>query len=801
MNRKVLKTLEYYKITSRVAGYASSKEAARRLTNLSPFDPVKQSDQMKKALDETESAMLRIGRAGEPHFRGIVPVSDPVKRLKVGATLDMNELLSIAYLMDTATELVQYDASSAPEGKKDKVSSYFENIVAVPTLASEIKRCILSADEMADDASAALSLIRKKLGQMDGRVHEELNSIINRGDNRNYLTGSSATMRDGRYCLPVRAEHKKHFPGVTHDMSGTGSTLFIEPESVVRLNNEYQELLLEERKEIEKILQKLSAFAGEYADDIKNDHDVLVELDLIFAKAKYARDLKCKKPVVEIGGVVDLRAARHPLLDQSLARPVDIKLGEKYHLLVVTGPNTGGKTVSLKTLGLLTLMGMSGLLIPAESGSRINAFEEIYADIGDEQSIEQSLSTFSSHMKNITWILNHVNSRTLVLLDELCSGTDPTEGAALAASILDYLREKKVYAMATTHYAQLKVYAMTTEDVENACLEFDVETLSPTYRLLVGIPGKSNAFAISEKLGLKRSVVESAKGRIDKEQANFEDLIADLERSRVTIEKEQAEIAKLKDETRELELKLKAKEEKLNSSRDRILREAKDEAADILKDAKNLADETIRDFRKYSQTGEHDIKQMEKSRTKVREAISEKMKDSEGLRKKETAEKLKKLDTGALKTGDAVHVISLGMDGTIVSEPHEGKVTVQVGILKSTVPVTDLAAPQSAPAKTNERKPKVSVSYDRGMLNRAAYVSPELMLIGKTVDEALLALDKYLDDAYMSHLESVRIVHGKGTGTLRDAIHRYLRKQSIVKKYHLGEYGEGDAGVTIVEFK
>ncbi len=797
MNKRVLKTLEYYKITGRLTKYASSREAAKRFLNMYPSSDV---EWVRTRLAETGSAIERLRRGGEPVFRGIAPVSESVKRLKVKATLDMEELLGIAYLLDTATSLLEYGKATAPEGKKDKISSYFEDLIVVPTLVTEIKRCIISADTMADDASAALSFIRKKIGQMDGRVHDELNAIINSCDNKGYLAVSNPTMRDGRYCLPVRAEYKKHFPGVTHDTSGSGGTLFIEPESVVKLNNEYQELIIEEKKEIEKILERLSLFAGEYAEDIDRDHDVLVSLDYIFAKAKYSRDIRAKVPGITTDGRVVLKNARHPLLPVDSARPVDIRLGDDFNILVVTGPNTGGKTVSLKTMGLLALMAMSGLPVPAESGTSISMFDELYADIGDEQSIEQSLSTFSSHMKNIVKILERVNERTMVLLDELCSGTDPTEGAALAASILDYMRERKVRAMATTHYAELKVYALTTDSVENACLEFNVETLSPTYRLLIGIPGKSNAFAISEKLGLKKAIVSAAKSRIDKDQANFEDLITDLEESRLTIEREREEIARLKDETKDLALKLKAKEEKLISSREKILREAKDQAADILKDAKSLADETIRDFRKLKD-GSADMKQMEAKRTKVREAISEKTKDAGGRLAYEEPEQKKKLSAETIRVGDIVFVTTLGMDGVITALPKDdGKYGVQVGILKTFAELKELAAPKdSRPAESNVKNSKAN--YDKGVIARASFISPEIMLIGKTVDEALGALDKYLDDAYLSNLESVRIVHGKGSGALRDAVHRYLKKQSYVKKYHLGEYGEGDAGVTIVEFK
>ncbi len=794
MNKKVQKTLEFNKIIDRLSGYATSKQAKRMCFRLRPSND---ESCVRKDLDATDCAFARYSRNTGISFSGLKSVTETVNRIHTGVILECNELLNIASTLETAENVKEYASSTTPESGKDAVSSLFEQIKPLPAVSSEIRRCILSEDEFADDASATLKNIRRKIGGMDGAIHDELNRILSKGDNRTYLSNPNFTMRNGRFCLPVKAEHKSHFPGVTHDQSGSGNTLFIEPASVVKLNNDLQQLLLDEKKEIEKILADLTNLAAEVKDEILTDERVLTELDFIFAKARLAKDMRATKPNINRDGKILLKQARHPLLDPAKAVPIDIGLGYDYNLCVITGPNTGGKTVSLKTVGLLTLMAQSGLMIPAAPGSCICVFDEVYADIGDEQSIEQSLSTFSSHMKNITWITDHSGDKCLVLFDELCAGTDPTEGAALATSILDYLLKHNVRCVATTHYAELKVYALSTDGVENACLEFDVETLSPTYRLLVGIPGKSNAFAISEKIGLKKELVDDARSRISSTEASFEDLYASLEESRVTIEKEREEIARLKDEARLLTLKLTTKQEKLDGNRDKILRDANEEAARILKEAKELADSTIRDFNKYGSAINPDVKEMERKRAEVRKALDDK-------REKSVAEKKTPTNNVApkdLKIGDSVHVISMNLDGTVHSLPDSrGFLTVSMGILKSKVSLNDIAKIEEDPPK--DRRKKMQAGHTgKLMSDKALYVSPEILLIGKTVDEALQELDKYLDDAYLSHLTSVRIVHGKGTGALRNAVHSHLKKLPYVASFGLGEYGEGDAGVTICNFK
>mgnify|MGYP000409169675 FL=1 len=650
-------------------------------------------------------------------------------------------------------------------------------------------------DEISDDASSNLKSIRRSIRSTGDRIHAQLNQMLNNQNVRNCLQDFVITMRNGRYCLPVKAEAKSQITGMVHDQSSSGSTLFIEPMAVVNLNNELKELSIKEQDEIAVILATLSAKAGEYIPAIETDYQILTELDFIFAKAAYALEYNGITPHFNTERKIRILKGRHPLLDAKKVVPIDISLGSDFDQLVITGPNTGGKTVSLKTVGLLTLMGQAGLPIPSGDRSELAVFDDIFADIGDEQSIEQNLSTFSSHMTNIIHILKEANEHSLVLFDELCAGTDPTEGAALAVSILSYFHSRGIRTMATTHYSEIKIYALTTSGIENACCEFDVETLSPTYRLLIGIPGKSNAFAISKKLGLSDTLIEDARTRISSNEQNFEDLLSDLEASRITIEKEQAEINRYKSEIAALKQQLKNKQEKLDESRDAILRKAKEEANQILQEAKDTADEAIRNFNKYGTT-RPSIQEMEKQRTNIREKMAANEKKSS--KEKDTVIYNPKVPK-KLRIGDSVKVLSMNLTGTVHSLPNaKGDLFVQMGILRSQVNIKDLvliedAAPGSKKyAKTGAGKLKMS---------KSASVSTEINLIGKTVDEAIALLDKYLDDAYLAHLPSVRIVHGKGTGALRSAVQSHLKRQSYIKSFHLGEFGEGDAGVTIAEFK
>ncbi|MCM1258896.1 MAG: endonuclease MutS2 [Roseburia sp.] len=792
MEKKVLHTLEYDKIIETLTDLASSQAARERCKNLLPMTDI---DQINLAQKQTDEALLRIFAKGSLSFSGIHPIGELLKRLEIGGTLSIGELLKISSLLETARRAKTYNKRDRDEEKQDSLDGLFDGIEPLVSLNEELKRCILSEDELSDDASSNLKSIRRSIGGMNERIRSQMTKVMNQAGNSGYLQDAVITMRDGRYCLPVKAEAKNQVPGMIHDQSSSGSTLFIEPSSVVNLNNELKELFLREAKEIEVILANLSAQVFEHQAVLAADYEILTELDFIFAKAALAKIHNGVSPVFHTNGRIYIRKGRHPLLDPKKVVPIDVMLGEDFDLLIITGPNTGGKTVSLKTVGLFTLMGQAGLHIPAGDRSELRVFQHVFADIGDEQSIEQNLSTFSSHMTNIVSILSKADDSSLVLFDELCAGTDPTEGAALAISILSRLHQRRVCTMATTHYSEIKVFALSTEGVENACCEFDVETLSPTYRLLIGIPGKSNAFAISGKIGLDADLIEDAKGRITESQASFEDLISDLETSRVTIEKERAEIDAYKKEIASLKQKLEQKADRIDQSREKILREANEQAYNIIKEAKDLADESIRNFNKFGQI-HAPASEMEKERARLREKMSGHEKQLAG--KKETVPNNKVPKN--LRIGDFVKVLSLNLKGTVSSLPNaKGDLTVQMGILNSTVNIKDLELLEDETSPTSKKFSKSGTGKIK--MSKSASVSTEINLIGMTVDEALAHLDKYLDDAYIAHLPSVRIVHGKGTGALRKAVQQHLKRQKYVKNYHLGEFGEGDAGVTIAEFK
>lgn len=792
MNQKVLRTLEYNKIVERLAEYAFGADTKERCLSLLPSTSL---SEITNAQQQTKDAMNRSLKKGRLDCSGIKPLSSAIRRVEIGGTMNIEELLGLCKLLETARRVKAYGRKEREDIPSDSLSEFFDGLEPLSPLCDEIRRCIISVDEISDDASSNLKSIRRSIRSTGDRIHVQLNQMLNNQNVRNCLQDFVITMRNGRYCLPVKAEAKSQITGMVHDQSSSGSTLFIEPMAVVNLNNELKELSIKEQDEIAVILATLSAKAGEYIPAIETDYQILTELDFIFAKAAYALEYNGITPHFNTERKIRILKGRHPLLDAKKVVPIDISLGSDFDQLVITGPNTGGKTVSLKTVGLLTLMGQAGLPIPSGDRSELAVFDDIFADIGDKQSIEQNLSTFSSHMTNIIHILKEANEHSLVLFDELCAGTDPTEGAALAVSILSYFHSRGIRTMATTHYSEIKIYALTTGGIENACCEFDVETLSPTYRLLIGIPGKSNAFAISKKLGLSDTLIEDARTRISSNEQNFEDLLSDLETSRITIEKEQAEINRYKSEIAALKQQLKNKQEKLDESRDAILRKAKEEANQILQEAKDTADEAIRNFNKYGTT-RPSIQEMEKQRTNIREKMAANEKKSS--KEKDTAIYNPKVPK-KLRIGDSVKVLSMNLTGTVHSLPNaKGDLFVQMGILRSQVNIKDLvliedAAPGSKKyAKTGAGKLKMS---------KSASVSTEINLIGKTVDEAIALLDKYLDDAYLAHLPSVRIVHGKGTGALRSAVQSHLKRQSYIKSFHLGEFGEGDAGVTIAEFK
>lgn len=791
MNKKTLAKLEYNKIIELLTDHASSfsgKELCRRLK------PMTSLTDIQVAQEETGAAFTRIVKKGRPSFSGCNPVNDSLRRLEIGGSLGSGELLRICKLLETAGRAKAYGRHDNANDTEDCLDCYFSQLNPVSILTTEIRRCIIEEDEISDEASPALKHIRRQMGQINDKVHSTLSSMVN-GSLRTYLQDPIITMRGDRYCIPVKAEYRSQVSGMIHDQSSTGSTLFIEPMAVVKLNNDLKELYGKEQEEIQVILARLSADAAEYISDIQTDYTVLRTLDFIFAKGSLAIDMNASLPLFNTEGRIHIREGRHPLLDKRSVVPITLTLGDTFDLLIVTGPNTGGKTVSLKTVGLFTLMGQSGLHIPALDRSELAVFTEVYADIGDEQSIEQSLSTFSSHMTNIVSFLKKVDDQSLVLFDELGAGTDPTEGAALAISILNHLHMRGIRTMATTHYSELKVYALSTPGVENASCEFDVETLRPTYHLLIGIPGKSNAFAIAGKLGLPDFIIEDAKTRLTEQDESFEDLLTDLETSRRTIEKEQETIASYKREIERLKQETEKKQEKLEEQRDRILREANEKAHAILAEAKETADETMRNFHKF---GKANISASEMERE--RERLRKKMESTRSGMMKEPAKPKKEYKPSDFKLGESVKVLSMNINGTVASLPdNKGNLTVQMGILRSQVNISDLEIIDEKPAylkKTTRAGGKGKIK-----MNKSLSVSTEINLLGKTVDEAIAELDKYLDDASLAHLSSVRIVHGKGTGALRKGIHQYLRRQKHVRSFRLGEFGEGDAGVTIAELK
>ena len=789
MNNKTLIKLEFDKIISMLENEASSFRGKQLCRRLKPVTDLTKIDLLQ---EQTAAAFTRIIKKGRISFGDAAPVEESLKRLEIGGALNTAELLRICRLLSNTARAKSYGRHDTQEDLADCLDIYFDGLEPLTPLSNEIERCIISEDEISDDASSALKHIRRSMNNLNDRVHTTLSGLVN-GSLRTYLQDALITMRGDRYCIPVKAEYRSQVQGLIHDQSASGSTLFIEPMAIVKLNNDLKELYVQEQDEIRKILASLSEEAAQYIEEIRTDYRSLTDLDFIFARGALALTMRASRPILNEEGRIRIREGRHPLLDQKKVVPITVSLGDEFSLLIITGPNTGGKTVSLKTVGLLTLMGQAGLHIPAGDRSEIAVFRQVYADIGDEQSIEQSLSTFSSHMTNIVSFLKKVDDRSLVLFDELGAGTDPTEGAALAIAILSHLHKRNIRTMATTHYSELKIYALSTPGVENACCEFDVESLRPTYRLLIGIPGKSNAFAISGKLGLPGYIIDDAKKRLSEQDVSFEDLLSDLEASRRTIEKEQAEIAAYKKDAETLKRQAVQKQEKLEEQRDRIIREANEKANAILREAKEVADETIRNFHKF---GKENISAAEME--KERERLRKKIKDTSASASLKTNKPKKTYKPSDFKLGESVKVLSMNLTGTIGSLPDaRGNVTVQMGILRSQVNISDLEIIEEVSPYAPKRMNRTAKSKIK--MSKSLSVSPEINLLGKTVDEAVAELDKYLDDALLSHLNSVRVVHGKGTGALRKGIHEYLRRQKHVKSYRLAEFGEGDAGVTIVE--
>ena len=792
MNEKALKSLEYYKIIQLLTEKASSSLGKELCRDLLPSVDLAQIQLMQA---QTRDALSRLFQKGSISFGSVKDVRGSLKRLEIGSTLGIIELLSICSLLENTSRVKAYSRNEQGDHPADSLDEMFEQLSPLTPLSAEIRRCILSEDEISDSASPGLLKVRRSMKIANDRIHTQLTSLVN-GGARNYLQDAVITMRNGRYCIPVKAEYKGQVPGMIHDQSSTGSTLFIEPMAIVKLNNDIRELELQEQKEIEAVLAELSNQTAAYTDQIRDDLEIMVQLDFIFARASLAMDMNGTEPIFNTEHKIRLKQARHPLIPRKKAVPIDLRLGDDFDLLVVTGPNTGGKTVSLKTAGLLTLMGQAGLHIPAMDRSQLSVFHQVYADIGDEQSIEQSLSTFSSHMTNVVSFLKEADSDSLVLFDELGAGTDPTEGAALAISILSYLHERGIRTMATTHYSELKVYALSTPGVENACCEFNVETLRPTYRLLIGVPGKSNAFAISSKLGLPDFIIEKAKQQISEQDESFEDVLTSLENSRVTIENERAQIEAYKEQIEALKKQLETKQERLDERRDKILKNANEEAKRILAETKEYADQTMKLFHKF-QKDHVDTAAVEKERQNIRARMNKA--DNALSIKAAPKEPKKKLSAKDLSLGDMVRILSMNLTGTISSRPDsKGFLFVQTGIIRSKVHISDLELVDE-PVISSSALQKTGAGKIR--MSKSSSVSTEINLLGKTVDEAIAILDKYLDDAYLAHLSKVRVVHGKGTGALRKGVHDYLRRNKRVASYRLGEFGEGDAGVTIVEFK
>jgi len=794
MNQKALKTLEYDKIIERLAALASCELGRQKCAELLPSSDIRQIAVMQ---NETADAYSRLLKNGSVSFSGVKELLPSLLRLSAGGTLSALELLAVSAQLDTAARAKQYGRLAEENENEtivtDSLQERFHCLEPLTPINTEIRRCILSEEEISDNASPGLKNVRRSIRLMDGRIHEQLNHIVN--TSRSILQDGLITMRNGRFCIPVKAEYKNQLPGMIHDQSSTGSTLFVEPAQIVKLNNDLRELFLQEQEEIEKVLAELSNLCAEHTEELKSNQKILAEFDFIFAKAALAKQMRASKPILNPNGVINIKKGRHPLIDPKTVVPIDITLGRKFDLLVVTGPNTGGKTVSLKTTGLFTLMAQAGLHIPAFDNSQIAVFDEVYADIGDEQSIEQSLSTFSSHITNTISILEQATDKSLVLFDELGAGTDPVEGAALAMAILSHLHKKGIHTMATTHYSELKLYALSTKGVENASCEFDVESLRPTYRLLIGIPGKSNAFAISQKLGLPMDIIQDAKHRVDSEDQSFEDVLSDLEKSRTTMEKEQQEILAYKEEIERLHRELEQKNEKIEQAKENILRKANEQASIILQEAKDIADDTIK---KYNQWSKHSglNKAMEEERAALREKL-DKTNAKLAIRTPKTKGRRK---PGDFAIGDIVRVLSFDVKATVTSLPNEkGELYVQMGMMRTQVSTDDLEWLASAPKES--AVPNKKTGSGSIQVSKSYAISPEINLIGMTTAEAIPQLDKYLDDAYLAHLGQVTVIHGRGTGALRGAVHTHLKKTSYVKSFRAGAFGEGDMGVTIVEFK
>ncbi|KPU46379.1 endonuclease MutS2 [Oxobacter pfennigii] len=788
MNQRTLRVLEFNKIIDMLSDRALSSMGSEIAKNLIPSSHMKEVKIMQEETDEAVSIILRKGSAP---LEGLNDIRPALKRVSIGSVLDPGELLKISDHLRCARRIKGY----MDDNKENYpiIKDYIEGLTSIKSLEDEISNCIISEEEVSDRASTTLYNIRRQIKEKNSAIRDKLSSIIRSSEYSKALQDAIITVRGDRFVVPVKSEHRGSFQGLVHDQSSSGSTLFIEPMAVVEMNNAIKELKAKERAEIERILSELTQKVEENLDNISVNNDILSQLDFIFAKAKLAIDLKCMPPSINDEGYINLKNSRHPLIDPDVVVPNNIIVGKEFSELIITGPNTGGKTVTLKTAGLLTLMAAAGLQIPASENSTVAVFDQVFADIGDEQSIEQSLSTFSSHMTNIVGIMAEATSNSLCLFDELGAGTDPTEGAALAMAILDELYERGAKVIATTHYSELKIYALQREGVENASVEFDVETLRPTYKLLIGIPGKSNAFEISKRLGLSDYIIQKARNLISKDSLEFEELITSLQKNSIIANKEREEAERLKAEIKKIREEYENRREKLEKARDAVISEARREARNIIKDAKDEADALIKEIRQAAQEAEADRnRQIEEARKKLKGRLDE---ADEKLSKSAVSDsRLKPLKD--VKPGDTVFIETLNQNGTALTSPDiKGEVSVQVGIMKINVHISNLK-------RKEDTKQKAQSYTTAGALSgRTNVITSSIDLRGQTLDEALINVDKYLDDAYLSSLSEVTIIHGKGTGVLRQGIMDMLKHHSHIKSYRPGNYGEGGIGVTVVEIK
>ncbi|SHD78523.1 endonuclease MutS2 [Schnuerera ultunensis] len=792
MNEKTFRVLEYKKIVEKLAEKAESELGKKMVKEIKPSISLEEVEYLQR---ETKEALELIMKNGNPPLFGIFDISHELKMAEIGGTLNPNNLLKVSDSLRVSRSLKKYMKELKEEEtiKFPILQGLISSLRALKFIEDEINNAIINENEISDNASPTLRNIRRQIINKNESIRNRLNSIISSPKYKKFLQDSIVTMREGRYVVPIKQENKAYFPGLVHDQSSSGATLFVEPMAVVELNNELRELEIKEREEIERILKELSALVAEEAKNIRNNQNILQRLDFIFAKGKLALEMDGTKPLLNKSGYIDIKQARHPLLEPKEVVPIDIYLGKGFNTLVITGPNTGGKTVTLKTVGLLTLMAQSGIHIPADFNSQIGVFDQIFADIGDEQSIEQSLSTFSSHMTNIVDILDKVEQNSLILFDELGAGTDPTEGAALAMSILDHLLKLNIRTIATTHYSQLKIYALTTDRVRNASVEFDVETLSPTYRLLIGVPGKSNAFEISKRLGLQGYIIDYAKTLVSKENVEFEDVLQAIDKDRKIIEENRFEAERLKSDVEKLKEELTKEKEKTKAEREKIITRAKEEARSILRAAKEESDHIVTELR-------HISTEIEKDRNKKIQEAQEKLKSSldqveSSLSKDVLNVKSKKIPKN-LKIGEMVEVLSLNQIGNVLELPDEnGNVQVQVGIMKVNVHISTLRRAEEVESE------KTYTSTKKIIKSKSSNIKNEIDVRGSTLDEALLDLDKYIDDAYIAGLKEAYIIHGKGTGVLREGIKSYVKGHKNVKSFRSGKYGEGGEGVTVIELK